>query len=122
MLDISMKKKTINYLIATLSILVFGIIYEVFSFGVISYFMVLAFTFPLFGMLIYLLASRFKKGLNSKFMLLFDSSIATFTLGFIVKGVIEIFGTTNKLTLVFFIVGGMLFLLSLLFYFVDDKK
>ena len=51
---------------------------------------------------------------------LFKSSILTFTLGSIPKGVLDIYGTTNSLIIVYLILGLILFILSIILYLKKD--
>lgn len=94
--------------------MIFAGIYEIFSHSVYSLPMILSFLWPLIGgVLVYTLLikapARWRPGTAAA--LLYNSGIALFTLGSIFKGVLEIYGTTNRLLAVY-IAGGSFFLLS----------
>ena len=98
------------YLAATMFCIVFGAIYESFSHGVYSFFMIYAFLFPLAGGMIPLFLMQrcclpkpsFAAGA------LYHAGIATATVGSIVSGVLEIYGTTNSLTIIYWLAGILL--------------
>ena len=91
----------------------FAFIYEQFSHGVVSKPMVYAFVYPLaMGFLPALIFSLFKRlkevpyasllrfGVN-----IYVSGVATLTMGSVAKGVVEIYGTTNRLIKYYEIAG-----------------
>lgn len=83
-----------------------GAVYEHFSFGVWSNFMVYAFMIPLAGgalpyMLRYLRGTR--KDAKSEWV--WHAGIATLTIGSIVHGILAICGRPNHLTVVYLIAG-----------------
>ena len=86
----------------------FGAIYELFSHEVYSYFMIYAFAFPLLlGTLPYLMLSlsggtRYP---NALYRNLYHAGIATLTTGSIMRGVLDIYGTTNSLGNIYWFVG-----------------
>ena len=114
MSDINHKRRFRLYLIITIFTLAFGIIYEQFSHGVYSKYMMYAFAIPLLGLIASYLLKLFKCDLSKISLDLFDSSIATFTFGSIVKGVLEIYGTSNKYVNLYLYVGIILAVLSVL--------
>ena len=101
------------YLAATAFVAFFGGVYEVFSHGVWSAWMVYAFAFPLalgalpFGWL----AMRRKP--MPKHCTVHHAGVATLTVGSVMEGVLAIYGTTNHLTVWYWSVGGVLLVLSL---------
>ena len=105
MLDI--KKDIKFYSIFTIFTLIFGIIYELFSHQVYSNYMIYAFIIPLLLGIIYII---FKELINKD---IYKLSVITFTIGSILKGILDIYGTTNNLIYVYLIVGIILLLLSL---------
>ena len=111
---LDIKKEQIRFYIYTIFCILFTIIYQQFSHGVISYYMILSFLFPLIG----LLETQFiiNKNKNIKIIShnLFKSSIITFTLGSILKGVLDIYGTTNKLIITYLILGLILLIISII--------
>ncbi len=86
----------------------FGAIYELFSHEVYSYFMIYAFAFPLLlGTLPYLMLSlsggtRYP---NALYRNLYHAGIATLTTGSIMRGVLDIYGTTNSLGNIYWFAG-----------------
>ena len=88
-----------GYLLGALVTFIFGCIYEIFSHGVISLFMVCAFLVPLL-LGAHPLAFRMRKredipgGIPLQLQ---ACSIASLTAWMIVKGILEIYGTTNSL-------------------------
>ena len=97
-------------LFATLFCAVFGAVYEAFSHGVYSYGMIYAFAFPLvLGVLPFMLLTMLRMPCPNRLARgVYHAGIATLTVGSIVSGVLEIYGTTNPLTLVYWIAGGIL--------------
>ena len=117
-------KKNKMYLIATISTIIFSTIYECFSHGVYSKYMIFAFIFPLLG---YIMATIYKHNLIKKFpnkisTNLFDASLATLTTGGLLQGFLEIYGTTNSLIILYPITGLSLCLISLIIYFNQDNS
>lgn len=104
------------YLCASIFTALFGAIYEVFSHGVYSFFMIYAFALPLvLGALPCLIVAMtgftLSGGLARPF---YRAGVATLTVGSIAKGVLEIFGTTNVLWAFYPIVGGFFFLIGVI--------
>lgn len=93
----------IKYLSASFVVAVFAIIYEQFSHGVVSYFMLLAFLFPLLGGGVMLLLGAWSRKKSDR--TLYNCGLLTLTVGSITQGVLEIYGTTNRLCVVYWIVG-----------------
>ena len=119
------KKTAFVYLLIALFCAFFGAIYEVFSHGVYSGYMIYAFAFPLAGgTLPFLVISLHgeKKYPNAIARNLYHSGIATLTVGSIVRGVLDIYGTTNSLSGIYWIVGGILTVMGILSNFVDGKE
>ena len=103
------------YLPASLVVLLFGAVYEYFSHGVWSAFMVYAFLFPLlFGRFFWETAAARDRKPKTPLLFLFaeNASVATLTVGFLVRGILEIYGTTNYLSPYYFIAGGALALIA----------
>ena len=121
----SFLKIALNYLLFSIFVAFFGAVYEVFSHSVYSYFMLYAFAFPLVGGTLpyFLLAmygdsARFTKiklptALSRGF---YHCGIVTLTVGSVICGVLEIYGTTSYLSKYYWIVGGVLILLSFILY------
>ncbi len=83
----------------------FGIIYEKFSHEVYSWYMMGAFLIPLVGGVFPSIVLGRK--LHAK-KTMYRCGIATLTVGSILKGVLDIYGTTNQLLSLYWIVGGIL--------------
>ena len=104
-------KTALVYLVISVFCAVFGAIYELYSHEVYSFYMIYAFAFPLVGgTLPFLLLGI----LNVKYYpctiscSLYHCGIATLTVGSIIRGFVEIYGTTNRLIRIYRIIGGLL--------------
>ncbi len=101
-------KTALVYLSVSIFCALFGAIYEVFSHGVYSFYMIYAFAYPLVGgalaflILFFVKTTRYPNNLACN---LYHSGVATLTVGSIVQGVLEIYGTTNVLTDFYKIIG-----------------
>ena len=102
------------YLLATIAVAAFGGVYELFSHGVWSGFMVYAFAFPLvLGAFPCAWLALHKRPLPRPWVCkLHHAGVATLTLGSVMEGVFAIYGTTNTLTLAYWIVGLILLILA----------
>ena len=97
------------YLLATVGCAVFGAVYELFSHQVWSRFMIYAFAFPLFlGAIPFFLLRKRGKPFPGKAAELVHAGVAALTVGSILQGVLEIYGTSNPLTIAYWAVGGAL--------------
>lgn len=105
-------KIALGYLIAAALCAIIGAVYELFSYEVYSYFMLYAFAFPLCGAFLYLIYALLPEcALPGDFdRLLGHAGIATLTIGSFMTGVLEIYGTTNLLVMIYWILGGVLLL------------
>ncbi len=121
-------KTGFNYLLVSIFCALLGAIYEHFSHGVYSYYMIYAFALPLVGgaLPMYAMARSKLKCLPGRLALnLYNAGIAAFTVGSILKGVIDIYGTANKLLIVYPCLGiafSAAGLLVYLFSFLAFKK
>lgn len=104
----NMAKKGFSYLLVSLFCVLFGFVYECFSHEVYSFYMIYAFIIPLiggvlpfYGMALYGIR-RVPKRLSIN---LYNSGIGTLTVGSIFKGVLEIYGTSNRLVIFYWLVG-----------------
>ena len=91
--------------------LLFALVYECFSHYVYSRFMLLAFLLPLLGgALPYALLTRAPRRVQPGVLsrCLYDSGLAALTAGSVFRGVLEIYGTTSRLSAVYAIVGAAL--------------
>ena len=107
------------YMMVTVLTALFGAIYEKYSHEVYSYYMIYAFMIPLMlGILpSFILEIFLKKEVPSVINRIWNCGVATLTIGSLFKGVLEIYGTTNRLVIVYPIAGGVLFLLAIIFGF-----
>ena len=89
-------KNTVKYLVLSVFVFVFSQIYEYFSHGVYSNYMLYAFLIPFLGLCVpsFLLHSL-KKSLPANSRFLWKAGIATLTVGSIYKGILEIYGTNG---------------------------
>lgn len=113
----------IDFFVSLFCIL-FGAVYELFSHGVYSYGMIYAFAFPLvLGVLPLLLITMLRAPYPNRIARsIYHAGIAALTVGSLVSGVLEIYGTTNPLTLVYWIVGGVLAVLGTAVYLISLSK
>ena len=100
-------KKTIRYLFLSVLIFVFSQIYEYFSHGVYSNYMLYAFLIPFLGLALpsFLLHSL-KKSLPANSCFLWKCGIATLTVGSIYKGILEIYGTNGYFEFPYLFLGA----------------
>lgn len=100
----------VAYLAVTTLCAAFGVVYELFSYGVYSFFMIYAFAFPLCGgvfpYLIHCLFSRYPMP-DEKARFMGHAGIAALTVGSILSGVLEIYGTTNRLMILYGLLGAL---------------
>lgn len=120
----NMAKTGFVYLFISLFCVLFGAVYEIFSHEVYSYFMLYAFVFPLvcgalpfFGMAFCRTPVPGRASQN-----FYHSGIAALTTGSLFEGVLEIYGTTNRLVLVYWILGVGFLLLGLILYAAGNRK
>lgn len=116
-------KNTVKYLVLSVFVFVFSQIYEYFSHGVYSNYMLYAFLIPFLGLSVpsFLLHSL-KKSLPANSRFLWKSGIATLTLGSIYKGILEIYGTNGYFEFPYLLLGGVLCILGLLSLFSSKKQ
>jgi len=123
-----MEKTAFVYFMIALFCVLFGAVYEVFSHEVYSFFMIYAFAFPLVGgtLPFWLLARKDNvKYPGAVARNLYHSGIATFTVGSIIRGVLDIYGTTNVLSGFYFGAGGIFVLAGVILFAAvagKDKK
>lgn len=103
-----------GHLIVSGFLAIFGGIYELFSHGVYSGWMIFAFAVPLLlGALLYALLLHFGKAPGRVFLNLWNAGVACLSVDSVFQGVLAIYGTTNALIVVYPIAGGILMLLGL---------
>ena len=99
-------KRALRYTIGAAVCAAFGLIYEHFSFGVWSHFMGFAFLIPLLlGALPALLVRREPSPAAAQ---LYGGFVLTLTLGSLVKGALDIYGTTNGKLIAYPILAGLM--------------
>ena len=111
-------------LAASLLCALFGAVYELYSHGVYSYYMLYAFAIPL-GLGVFPLLSIYAFGriLPEKTPLaVWNAGLAALTVGCLFRGVLDIYGTTNRLLIVYPVAGGLLLALSVLLYTKQDRE
>ena len=115
----TLQKLILTDLAAALLCALFGAVYERFSHGVYSYCMLYAFAFPLvLGVLpLYLVSTRPAPLPKRVCWGLYHAGIATLTVGSLISGALEIYGTTSPLIVVYWIAGAALTLLGGLLFF-----
>lgn len=99
--------------------LVFALIYEYFSHNVYSLFMLCSFLLPLLaGALPFriMAAVRFRYMPGELMSQVYGAGIVTLTVGCIFRGVLDIYGTTNALSGVYWLVGAVLVAASIIWY------
>ena len=101
----------------------FGAIYEHFSHSVYSYFMIYAFV-PLFVMsLVYVYFGAFGKVPPRRAARnLFTAAAGCTCVGMTAKGVVVIFGSTNRLLPIYIVIAGVTFLAAIGAYVTDRAK
>ena len=104
----------IPYIIVSIICLIVSLVYEHFSHGVISIFMLYAFVIPLVAGITKLILNML---INNT---IYRASWITLLVYSYMRGVIEIFGTTNRLLPIFSYVGVSLLFLSI--NTVDKRK
>lgn len=127
--DIDARKKSAKtaliYLLISIFTALFGAVYEKFSHGVYSYSMLYAFAYPLIlGVLPYLCIAISKEAKipPAASRLLCHFGVATLTVGSIIRGVLDIYGTSNFMTYIYPAVGGILLIIGFILSIVSYKK
>lgn len=120
----SVIKTAFVYLIITLFCAVIGAVYEKFSHEVYSYYMIYAFVIPLtLGAIPLFALGLFGKKTPCRFSLnAWNSGVAALTVGSIFKGALDIYGTTNRLLIVYPIVAGVLLLAGIIAFFAGKSS
>ena len=118
------EKRVVQYMVISGLCLIFALIYEYFSHGVTSHYMMCAFLIPLLGgFLVYLIIESAGFDMPGKWSAnLYNSGIATLTVGSLVKGVLDIYGTTNHLIIVYLVMGMMCILVGIFLYIIECRR
>ncbi|MBR1702797.1 MAG: hypothetical protein IJ716_12655 [Lachnospiraceae bacterium] len=114
-------RKTRNlYIGITIFTVLFSAIYESFSHGVYSPFMIGAAVIPFAGIVlpytVWLKRQRIPDEMQSNSFVqeLYQMAVLTFLLGSIFTGILEIYGTTNRLSKIYWVAGSSLLLAAVL--------
>lgn len=110
---------------ATLFCALFGAVYEIFSHGVYSYGMIYAFAFPLIlGVIPFSILAMLQKKTHLTGIMpgIYHAGVAILTVGSIVCGILEIYGTTNRLMFIYWLAGAALILVSVVTYLFSTIK
>ena len=109
------------YLLATVGCAIFGAVYELFSHEVWSCFMICAFAFPLLlGAIPFFQMQKRGKPFPGRAAELVHAGVAALTVGSILQGVLEIYGTSNPLTISYWVAGGALTAIGWLLTFIKQ--
>lgn len=122
--DTRLQNTIFGYLAVTAACVLLGAVYETFSHGVFSYYMIYAFAFPLAGGVIpfFLLQFFHREVPEGKSLRRYHEGIAALTTGSFFTGALEIYGTTNGLTVVYWIVGSALVFCGAAGYVLEQKR
>ncbi len=118
-----MYKRVFGYLLAALFVALFGAVYEYFGHGVYSYFMIYAFAIPLvFGAVPFMAIGLFEVIIPSENTVkLWGYGVATLTIGAMMRGVLDIYGTTNKLMIVYPVAAVVLIIAAMVKHMAKAK-
>ena len=107
-------KKSLIYFGISIFVFIFGQIYEYFSHGVYSSYVMFAFVIPFIGLFIPSLLNNLilKRRITDNVTLPWKCGIATLTVGSIYKGVLEIYGTSGTFEQVYLIIGSLLCIIA----------
>ena len=120
--DISLKRNLLGNIAGTVFLALFGAVYELFSHEVYSYFMIYGFAVPLMlGVMPYALLLISRKVPGRAALNLWNSGIAALSVGCVFRGVLEIYGTTNSLSVIY-PVSGLLLLTAWLITWIAGSK
>ncbi len=109
------------YLLSAVLCALFGAVYELFSHEVWSCFMICAFAFPLLlGAIPFFLMQKRGKPFPGRAAELVHAGVAALTVGSILQGVLEIYGTSNPLTISYWVAGGALTAIGWLLTFIKQ--
>lgn len=123
-----MRNTILWYTVATIFCVAFTNIYAVFGHGVSSQYMTYMFLYPLVGGAILLAVmliqqkSQKEHAYHRASYNLYNSAIASFTIGSMLQGIFEIAGTNSGFITVYYIAGFVLILLSIVFLLTKRKK
>ena len=110
-------------MLVTLFVILVGYVYETFSRGVFSFLMIYAFAVPLvLGTLLNMILERLKAYVPGFITgQLWHCGVATVTVGMILGGVFQIYGSADERLNLFFIVGALMLASAVVLYFTRDR-
>ena len=111
-------KNTSIWLAISLFTLVFGLVYELFSFGVMSLSMILMFLYPL---ILGAIPSYFLESKNKTLHRLYVDGVIVLTIRSLIYGILEIYGTTTIYTKYYLLVGISLLIMGLIVDTINNK-
>jgi len=121
-----LKKTMFTYVGIVIFCMIFGVVYEVFSHGVISHFMLHGFFVPLvLGLIPYLILFLLIKGKGPGMVAgyLYNAGVATISVGTYFKGMLDIYGTTRiAFVIIYYIIGGLLLVTGITLYIISLLK
>ena len=121
----SAKKGLFIYIGVTIFAGIFSFVYELFSHQVYSNFMVYLFVVPLvLGVIPNALALAIPRlNVGSAWQKTAQAfAVTTLSVGSILQGIVEIYGTTNSLISYFFIAGGVFLLMGIIIWIVNADR
>lgn len=123
--QIHLRKTALFYLGISIFCIIFTLIYEHYSYGEHSISMRAMFLFPLIsGTLLSLLAhyKGFETTLKRRSYNLWNSGIAIFINGCLIRGIINISGRFTEYDTIYWFLGTCFLLAAIVFYFIDIPK
>ncbi len=120
-----MRRYSLIFLCITLFCGLFSAVYEHFSYGVYSNYMVYLFMFPFTGGVLPYAILGLTPHIpcpSRSASRLYNSGIATLTVGSFAKGVLDIYGTTSVYMTVYWAAGTALLAVGLVIYFIGSAK
>lgn len=118
-----MLRQLILHLGMTAGFAFFGAVYELFSHEVYSYWMIYAFAFPLLlSVLPCVVCLWASYAPCEQAMRLWNAAVLTWTVGAVFRGVLEIYGTTNRLLIVYPFAGAVLAAAAVIYLLTDRQK
>ena len=113
----------LGHIFAAAFLALFGAIYEHFSHEVYSYFMIYAFAIPLLlGAVPYGILAGKNVTVSDTTCNLWNCAIATFSVGCLFKGALDIYGTTNRLIMVYPVVGTVLVVAAIISFAIRQQQ
>lgn len=120
---VQLKRLGRRFLWISLACAAFSLVYECFSHQVYARSMLLAFLYPLLGGALPCFAlSRLRRVPKPWMLYVWRAGIMTAMVGSLMRGALEIYGTTNRLTAAYPILCGALCLAALLGYLIAPQR